>query len=146
MLEDIKSAHSSGFKESESDVGSTEQEDICHGWVWGAQRGSRFTVLGKAYGLCEDHGSMGNPCPWEAHLPGSWDVKSTCCINFLIRSALMCTQAGKHCMAQDYIRSLIWAPHRCYIFKWIQQNLKYLFAQNINGMGIISFYLTSFGL
>lgn len=62
MLEDIKSAHSSGFKESESDVGSTEQEDIGHGWVWGAQRGSRF-VVGKADGLCEDHGSMENPCP-----------------------------------------------------------------------------------
>lgn len=28
MLEDIKSAHPSGFKESESDVGSTEEETV----------------------------------------------------------------------------------------------------------------------
>lgn len=63
MLEDIKSAHPSGFKESESDVGSTEEGDRGHGCVCRAQRGSRFMVIGKADGLCEDHGSMGNPCP-----------------------------------------------------------------------------------
>ena len=62
MLEDIKSAHSSGFKESESDVGSTEQEDICHGG-FGELKGAQGSLLGKADGLCEDHGSMRNPCP-----------------------------------------------------------------------------------